>query len=48
MTKSVKGKKAAILATDGFEQSELQVPLDALKEAGVETTIVSLKRGKIS
>ncbi|MGD2045301.1 MAG: type 1 glutamine amidotransferase domain-containing protein [Gemmatimonadota bacterium] len=32
----------AILATNGFEESELVEPLDALREAGAETTIVSL------
>lgn len=41
------GKKIAILATDGFEQSELLRPKDALEEAGAETTIVSLQQGKI-
>lgn len=39
--------KVAILATDGFEQSELFEPLKALQDAGVETTIVSLKTGTI-
>ena len=50
MTKSdidLKTKRVAILATDGFEQSELLEPLRALKDAGVQTTIVSLKTGKI-
>ena len=28
------GKKIAILATNGFEQSELEVPRDRLKKAG--------------
>ena len=28
------GKKVAILATNGFEQSELEVPRDRLKKAG--------------
>lgn len=40
-------KKVAILATDGFEQSELFEPLKALKDAGVSVKIVSLKKGKI-
>lgn len=43
----IKGKKVAILATDGFEQSELTEPRDALLDAGAEVTIVSLKPGKI-
>lgn len=41
------GKKVAILATDGFEQSELEQPLDALKAAGATVEIVSLKSGEI-
>jgi protease I len=41
------GKKVAILATDGFEQDELLSPLEALRDAGAETKIVSLKEGKI-
>ena len=41
----VKGKKVAVLATDGVEQSEFEQPVKALKEAGAEVTIVSLKSG---
>ncbi|HXF10060.1 MAG TPA: type 1 glutamine amidotransferase domain-containing protein, partial [Desulfuromonadaceae bacterium] len=37
------GKKVAILATDGFEESELMEPRAALQEAGAETKIVSPK-----
>jgi len=43
----VSGKKVAILATNGFEQSELEVPRDRLREAGADVTIVSLKAGEI-
>lgn len=43
----INGKKVAILATDGFEQSELIVPRDALLKAGAEATIVSLEPGSI-
>ena len=35
------GRKVAILATDGFEQSELESPKNAIEEAGGETFIVS-------
>ena len=45
--KDITGKKVAILATDGFEQSELQKPLDELKKAGADVRLVSLKKGKI-
>ena len=41
------GKKVAILATDGYEESELLTPKKALDDAGAETFIVSLKEGKI-
>jgi protease I len=41
------GKTIAILATDGFEQSELLEPRRALEAAGAKTSIVSLEKGKI-
>ncbi len=44
---SLKGIWVAILATDGFEQSELMEPKKALEEAGAKTMVVSLKAGKI-
>lgn len=37
-----------ILATDGFEQSELEVPLEKLKEAGAKVDVVSLEEGEIT
>ncbi|MGJ4963613.1 type 1 glutamine amidotransferase domain-containing protein [Bradyrhizobium sp. HKCCYLRH3061] len=43
----IKGKKIAILATNGFEQSELEVPRDRLKQAGATVEIVSLAPGEI-
>lgn len=39
--------RVAILATDGFEESELSEPLRALREAGAEAWIVSLKADPI-
>lgn len=42
------GTRAAILATDGFEESELFEPMKALKEVGVDVTIISPKSGKIT
>ena len=47
MEQKLSGKRIAILATDGFEQSELFEPKKALEEAGAETCIVSLKSGEI-
>lgn len=41
------GKKIAILATDGFEESELFEPKQALEEAGADVKIISLKGGEI-
>jgi protease I len=41
------GKKIAILATEGFEQSELEKPREALDAAGATTHIVSPKDGQI-
>ncbi|UYZ57937.1 type 1 glutamine amidotransferase domain-containing protein [Hymenobacter latericus] len=43
----LKGKKVAVLATDGFEQSELEQPVKALKNAGADVEVVSLKSGSI-
>lgn len=41
------GKRVAIVVTDGFEQSEFERPLEALKEQGATVDIVSLKKGTI-
>ena len=41
------GKKILILATHGFEQSELEVPRDRLKEHGAEVHIASPETGEI-
>lgn len=46
-TADLTGKRIAILATDGFEQSELVQPKHALEEAGATTQVVSLKQGSI-
>ncbi|MFD0798349.1 type 1 glutamine amidotransferase domain-containing protein [Maribacter chungangensis] len=40
-------KKVAILATDGFEKSELFQPLKALKNEGAAVHIISVKDGEI-
>jgi protease I len=41
------GFRVAVLATDGFEESELTEPVRALQDAGAAVTIVSLKPGEI-
>ncbi len=43
----ITGKRVAILATHGFEQSELEVPLKKLKEASAEVHVVSPEKGEI-
>jgi protease I len=48
MNKTLQNKKIAILATDGFEQVELEGPMEALKTAMAEVRIVSVKAGKIT
>jgi protease I len=47
MSGKLKGRKVAILATDGFEQAELMEPKRALDEAGATTHVVSIKSGEI-
>jgi len=47
MEQRLDGKKIAILATDGFEQSELIEPKKALEQAGAQTFVVSPKSGEI-
>jgi protease I len=39
--------KVLIMATDGFEQSELFVPLDKLRAAGATVQVASPKKGEI-
>jgi protease I len=43
----LKGRRVAILATDGFEQSELLEPRKALEAAGAQVDVVSPKEGSI-
>ncbi|MFO1089658.1 MAG: type 1 glutamine amidotransferase domain-containing protein [Hyphomicrobiales bacterium] len=45
--KTLDGLTVAILATDGFEQSELMEPRRALDAAGAQTRVVSPKDGEI-
>ena len=47
MAEKLSGKKVAILATDGFEEVELTKPKKALDDAGAQTTVISIKSGKI-
>jgi protease I len=47
MAKELEGCRVAILATDGFEQSELLVPRDALLQAGAQVDVIAPKQGRI-
>ena len=47
MSSELKGKKIAILATDGFEQSELTDPKKNLEDAGAKVEVLSIKSGEI-
>ena len=41
MSEELSGKRVAVLATEGVEQSELMEPVKALKAAGAEVEVVS-------
>ena len=43
----LKGRRIAALAADGFEKAELVIPLRALRRAGAEVDVVSLRHGRI-
>jgi protease I len=47
MDSKLEGLRVAILATDGFEQSELTEPRQALDAAGATTEVISPKKGEI-
>ena len=47
MAQSLKGKRIAIVATDGFEQSELLEPRKALEAEGATVEIVAPQGGEI-
>jgi len=43
----LEGRRIAVLAADGFEKVELTVPVAALRAAGADVDIISLRRGRI-
>ncbi len=47
MAGSLSGRRVAILATDGFEQTELEQPRQALVTAGATVDLISPKGGEI-
>lgn len=48
MSKSLSGKRVALLVTDGFEQAELTGPKEALEALGATAEILSAKTGKVT
>jgi protease I len=46
-TPDVKGLRVAVLASDGVEEAEITKPIDALKRAGADVDVISLKAGEI-
>ena len=47
MAQDLSGLRVAVLATDGFEESELLRPSRALEDAGADVRVVSPKGGAI-
>jgi protease I len=47
MSDELQGKKIAIIAADGVEQSELEQPRESVENAGAETELISLDEGEI-
>src|SRR3954453_17800573 len=47
MDQRLKGRRIAALVADGFEKVELVVPMKALRAAGAEVDVISLRHGSI-
>ena len=47
MEKLLNKKRVAVMATDGFEQSEFEKPIKALKKERILVDVLSIKKGKI-
>ncbi len=47
MTDELRGRRVAILATDGVEQVELTEPREAVEQAGAQVTLLSIHTGEI-
>ncbi len=47
MNSTLKGRRIAVLAADGFEKVELTIPVAALRMVGAQVTLISLRRGRI-
>jgi len=47
MAKKLEGKRVAFLFTEGVEQVELTEPLEAVRDAGADTDLISLEKGEV-
>ena len=47
MANDLKGKRIAVLFTEGVEQVELTEPLKAVRDAGADVDLVSLETGEV-
>lgn len=47
MAQRIEGRRVAVLVDNGFEQVELEKPIEALRDAGAEAVIVSPQRKKV-
>jgi protease I len=47
MSDKLKGKRIAVLATDGYEQAELVKPVEGLRAEGATVEVISPKAGQI-
>jgi protease I len=47
MDQRLKGRRIAALAADGFEKVELTIPMKALRAAGAQVEVISLRHGNI-
>ena len=47
MANELKGKRVAFLFTEGAEQVEVTEPLEAVRNAGADTEIISLEKGEV-
>jgi|SRR5579875_1284740 len=47
MANELEGKRVAFLFTEGVEQVELTEPLEAVRKAGAQTELISLKTGEV-
>src|SRR2546425_197851 len=45
--KKLEGVRVAVLATNGYEESELLKPKEALEDSGAEVTVISPEAGEI-